>query len=68
MHGKEPFRHTTKEIFGLGDKIDMLKEIDVYGGVVFDSQGQRSPLLLFFFLPVSPSHSPPFSSSYFTFK
>lgn len=56
--GKEPFRHTPKEIFGLGDKIDMLKEIDVYGGVVFDSQGQCFPI--FFFLPISPSHSPPF--------
>lgn len=38
--GKEPFRHTTKGLFGLGDKIDMLKEIDAYGGVVFGSQGQ----------------------------
>lgn len=56
--GKEPFRHTTKGLFGLGDKIDMLKEIDAYGGVVFGSQGQRSLLVLFLFLPVSSSNSP----------
>jgi len=58
--GKEPFRHTTKAIFRLGDKTDKLKEIDAYEGVVFDSQGQMSPLLLFFFILVSPSHSSPF--------
>lgn len=59
--GKKPFRHTTKGIFRLDDKIDILKEINAYGGVVFDSQGQSSPLPLFFFLPVCPTHSAPFS-------
>lgn len=45
--GKEPFRHTTKGIFRLGDKIDTLKEIDAYGGVVFDSGTKLSSSIVF---------------------